>query len=92
MSDLDAAETQWHAWIEQACSAVDVDPASVDVPGIHTLTRQIAHGFDRPMAPVSSYILGVAVGQLMARGDDVDQQSLRRAIAATALPHSTGGA
>lgn len=89
MTDLDAAEVQWHEWIGEACAAVDVDASSVDVPGIHTLTRQIAHGFERPMAPVASYILGVAVGQLMARGEDIDQEPLRRAIAATALPNAS---
>lgn len=92
MTDLDAAEAQWHDWIQQACATVDVDPESVDIAGIHTMTRQIAHGFDRAMAPVGSYILGVAVGQLMARGDSIDQESLRRAIVSQALPDRTGGA
>ena len=39
-----------------------VDPGAVDVTGIHALTKEIAHGFARPMAPVGSYILGLAVG------------------------------
>ena len=45
-----------------------VDPALVDVAGVHELTRDIAHGFSRPMAPVGSYILGLAVGARAARG------------------------
>lgn len=83
MSDLSAAEERWHDWVEEACAAVGIDPESVDVPGVHTLTRQIAHGFERPMAPVGAYILGVAVGHLEEQGRPVDMESLRRAIAAT---------
>ena len=58
MTDLTAAERQWHDWIRDACAAVDVDAGAVDVTGIHALTKEIAHGFARPMAPVGSYILG----------------------------------
>ena len=57
MSDLAAAETQWHDWIEEACDALDVDAKT-----IHGLTKRIAHGYDRPMAPVGAFILGLAVG------------------------------
>ena len=68
MTDLTAAEQQWHDWIPDACAALDVDPGAVDVTGIHALTKDIAHGFARPMAPVGSYILGLAVGARAAAG------------------------
>ena len=84
MSPLDSADPdRWADWIEDACAAVGIEPESVDVPGIHTLTRQIAHGFERPMAPVGAYILGVAVGRLHEQGRPVDLESMRRAIAGT---------
>lgn len=83
MSDEDADETRWYDWIDDACAAVGIDPESVDVPGILTLTRQIAHGFERPMAPVGACILGIAVGRLEEQGRPVDTDSLRRAIAET---------
>ena len=63
MTDLAAAEHQWQDWIREACEAVGVDPALVDVAGVHELTRDIAHGFSRPMAPVGAFIWGVALGQ-----------------------------
>ena len=88
MSDLTAAELEWHDWIRDACTALDVDPAAVDVPGIHALTKEIAHGFARPMAPVGSYILGVAVGARAARGEPVDVEALARAIRATFPAHA----
>lgn len=83
MTDLAAAEEEWLSWIRAACAAVDVDPGAVDVTGIHALTRDIAHGFARPMAPVGSYILGVAVGVRAARGEPVDPEALTAAICST---------
>ncbi len=83
MTDLGAAEQEWHDWIVEACRAVDVDPDDVDVTGIHALTKEIAHGFARPMAPVGSYILGLAVGARAAQGREVSQSELHGAIAST---------
>ena len=83
MADLAGAEQQWHDWIHDACSAVEVDPRAVDVVGIHALTKEIAHGFARPMAPVGSYILGLAVGARAATGKQVDPEALCAAIRAT---------
>ena len=82
MSDLTSAEQQWHAWIEQACAAVGTDPELVDVREIHALTKEIAHGFSRPMAPVGAYILGLAVG---AGGGAVDRAALLAALNATVV-------
>ena len=86
MTDLSAGEEQWHAWVTQACQAVGVDPADVDVTAIHGLSRDIAHGVARPMAPVGSYILGLAVGTRAARGLAVDQESLSAALRSTFPP------
>ena len=88
MTDLTAAEHEWHAWIADACAALDVDADAVDVPGIHALTKDIAHGFARPMAPVGSYILGLAVGARAARGEVVDPGVLSEALRST-FPAST---
>ncbi len=81
MSDLDRAEEVWHDWIVDACERVDIDPASVDVSGIHDLTRVIAHEFERPMAPVGAFILGMAIG----RHPDADRATLRAAIERTVM-------
>jgi hypothetical protein len=83
MTDLAAAETEWHDWIRDACTVLEVDPDTVDVAGIHTLTKEIAHGFARPMAPVGSYILGLAVGVRAARGEVVDPDMLTDALRST---------
>lgn len=83
MTDLAAAETEWQDWIADACAAVGVDAADVDVTAIHGLTKEIAHGFARPMAPVGSYILGLAVGARGAAGGEVAQSELTNAIRST---------
>ncbi|HMM94991.1 MAG: molybdopterin-guanine dinucleotide biosynthesis protein A [Micrococcales bacterium] len=83
MTDLAAAEQEWHDWITDACAAVGVDPSDVDVTGIHGLTKEIAHGFARPMAPVGSYILGLAVGARAAAGREASQAHLSEAIRST---------
>ncbi len=68
MRDLDGEDRAgWDAWVAKACQAVGVDPSDVDIVAIHALTKQVARRGDRPLAPVSSYILGLAV----ARGGDV---------------------
>ena len=83
MTDLDTADQEWHRWIAVACERVGVDPSLVDVVGIHALSRDIAHDFARPMAPVGSFILGLAVGARAARGEQVRVQELMDAIRAT---------
>lgn len=80
MSDLAASEARWHDWIVEACAAVGADPAQVDVHTIHGLTKRIAHNFDRPMAPVGAFILGLAVG---AQGEAADLVKLRAALEST---------
>ncbi|WP_227993088.1 DUF6457 domain-containing protein [Pseudactinotalea sp. HY160] len=69
----------WRPWIERAAAAAGVDPACVDVPLIHDLTKQVAHRYDRPMAPVSSFLLGVALGRAAGDGG-ADQAALAREL------------
>ena len=83
MTDLIAADEQWHDWIVAACGAVGVDADHVDVAAIHDLARDIAHGFARPMAPVGTCILGLAVGAAAARGEEPSIPALTTAMRAT---------
>lgn len=78
MAERREHDPAWDAWIADACAAVGVDPGLVDTEVVLTMTRQIAHGFERPMAPVGAYILGLA-----AASGDADLITLRRAIVAT---------
>lgn len=64
----DLEDPAWQQWAQRACPAVGVDPALVDIPAIHDLTRHIAHQVQRPLAPVAAFILGLAVAQAAAEG------------------------
>ena len=49
-------------WIETACMELGVDPGDEYTKTILNLTRVIAHKVDRRGAPLTSYLLGLAVG------------------------------
>lgn len=51
------------SWLEAACGELGLDPAEVDVRALLDLARDVAHGVDRPAAPLSAYLLGLAVGR-----------------------------
>ncbi|GAA3742594.1 hypothetical protein GCM10022225_27650 [Plantactinospora mayteni] len=50
-------------WVAAACAELDVDPAQVDVSQVLDLARDVAHNVLRPGAPVTAYLLGLAVGR-----------------------------
>lgn len=70
----------WQDWIHQACAAVGIDPGEVPVAEILDLAGDVARGVARPMAPVTAFIAGVAVG----RG--AEPQAVIAALAAAARP------
>ena len=77
---------EWAAWVREACAAVGVDPATVDVDAILDLTSQVAHRYARPMAPVSAYILGIAVGSNPTASPEYLRRVLEDAATAAPLP------
>ena len=79
--DLAAEEARWTQWVDHTATLLGIDPGSVDIPAIHDLTKTIAHELDRPLAPVASFMLGLAIG---SRGPDADPAALKDAIEATA--------
>ena len=62
MTDLEHPLQRWTDWVTEACEAVGVDAAEVDIVEIHHLSKQVAHRLERPLAPVSTFILGLALG------------------------------
>jgi hypothetical protein len=49
-------------WVAAVCAELGIDPAAVDVRQVLDLARDVAHQVDRPAAPVTAYLLGLAVG------------------------------
>ena len=56
-------------WIDELCEMLSIDPNDVDIEGLLDLSRQAAHGIERRAAPVTTYLIGVAVGA----GADADE-------------------
>lgn len=50
-------------WIEAACAELGIGVADVDRALILDLARDVAHGVARPAAPLTAYLLGLAVGR-----------------------------
>lgn len=53
-------------WTDQVCGALGLDRKLIDQALVLDLARDTAHGVARPAAPLTTYLLGVAVG----RGSD----------------------
>ena len=50
-------------WAAAVCGELGLDPAALDPGLVLDLARDVAHGVARPAAPLTAYLLGVAVGQ-----------------------------
>ena len=50
-------------WIAAACAELGLDPADVPVRTVLDLARVAAHQVERPAAPLSAFLLGLAVGR-----------------------------
>jgi hypothetical protein len=52
------------AWITAACGALDLtDLSDRDRRAVLDLARDVAHGVVRPAAPLTAFLLGLAVGR-----------------------------
>jgi hypothetical protein len=67
-------------WIAAVRAELDVDP--VDMTLVLDLARDVAHGVARPAAPLTAYLLGLAVG----RGADPRQAAAKVAALAKGWP------
>lgn len=50
-------------WTETACKELGLEPADVERDLVLDLARDVAHGVTRPAAPLTAYLLGLAVGR-----------------------------
>ncbi|MGB2567804.1 DUF6457 domain-containing protein [Micromonospora citrea] len=74
-------------WVTAACAELGLDPAGVPVPTVLELAKDVAHQVLRPGAPVSAYLLGIAV----ARGADPAEAAARLSALAGTWPVELGG-
>lgn len=57
------------AWIDRLAEALGQEPASgAETSEILTVARDVAHRVERKLTPVSTYLVGIAVGRRIAAG------------------------
>jgi hypothetical protein len=69
-------------WVAVACAELGLDPGDAQTKVVLDLARDVAHNVLRPGAPVSAYLLGVAVG----RGADPAAAAARLSALAAGWP------
>ena len=80
--------TEMDSWLTQACEVLGL----TDVPGLDLrdrvleLARDVAHGVARPAAPLTTFLLGIAVGATQADAAEVDRLIARLSSAAGDRP------
>ena len=70
------------SWTEAACAELGLDPSVMDTRTVLDLARDAAHQVARPAAPLTAYLLGVAVG----RGETLDGAAQRLSALASRWP------
>lgn len=76
----------WRAFVEDACARLGLDAGLVDEHAILRLSRRVAHEGARPMAPVATYILGLALGANPGANPVAVTAVLQEAIATAPVP------
>jgi hypothetical protein len=75
--------TNVQRWIQAASAELGLDPEAVPVRTVLDLARDAAHQVERPAAPISAFLLGLAV----AGGQDAaDAAALLSELAASWTP------
>ena len=69
-------------WVEAACGELGLEPRDVETKAVLDVARDVAHQVLRPGAPVTAYLMGIAVG----RGADPAQIAGRISALALAWP------
>ena len=78
-------------WLERYAAALGQEPvAPAETGSVLKLAREVAHGVERKLAPLSTYLAGVHVGRAMA-GSERRSDALERAIEAarTLIPEGS---
>ena len=56
-------------WTAAVCADLGLDPGAADTKAVLDLARDVAHSVARPAAPLTAYLVGVAVGGGLALPD-----------------------
>ncbi|MFY9890092.1 MAG: DUF6457 domain-containing protein [Streptosporangiaceae bacterium] len=71
-------------WTAAVCAELGIEPGQIDIREVLDLARVAAHQVERPAAPVTAYLLGLAVGS----GQPRSEAAARLAALAESWPDS----
>jgi hypothetical protein len=62
-------------WVMAVAEDLGLTPNPADTRTILDMTKDVAHNVDRPAAPITSYLVGIAVGRGMPLSQAIKQVS-----------------
>lgn len=79
-------------WVRAVAVDLGVDPAVADVPAVLDLARDAADGVGRPAAPLTTFLLGYAVGMAGGHRETMDRLTARLGELARSWAEAPDGA
>ncbi|HEX6246818.1 MAG TPA: DUF6457 domain-containing protein [Nocardioidaceae bacterium] len=76
-----------HDWIDEVCDVLELEDAEIDEGLILDLARDAAHEVERPAAPITTFLVGLAAGRRGASTAEIEELAGR----AQALAMKWGG-
>jgi molybdopterin-guanine dinucleotide biosynthesis protein A len=78
----DQTDEVLQAWADSLLAELGQPDTIVDIDGVLGLAGKVAHAVVRPAAPLTTYIVGYAVGRLVERGELTNDEAFARVAAA----------
>lgn len=66
-----------HDWIDELCDVLDVEADDIDEALVLDLARVAAHNVERPAAPITTFMLGLAAGARKADPEEIERLAAR---------------
>lgn len=67
-------------WVEALSGELGIDTAVVDIQALLDVARDAAHAVARPSAPLTTFLVGYAVGQAAMTEDGFDEGAAQQAF------------
>lgn len=65
-------------WLIAAAEELGLEPGEVSIPVVLDVAKDVAHGVARPAAPLSTFLMGVALGRASAGDAELEPGELQR--------------
>lgn len=65
-------------WLVVAAEELGLDPGDVSIKIVLDVAKHVAHGVARPAAPLSTFLMGLALGRASAESAELEPGELKR--------------